>query len=128
MRAVRSRLKERERPFDERELVKEIDAQAGRCQRGHNLAQAVAPAVLELLGDLRAAVRIRALRGEADWLGMTEVGIPKPQVSHAVAVIEDPSDGMDLGDVEEAAGFDEMSGDFAHRSMSGNQPSTPREV
>src|SRR5437762_3999894 len=111
MRAVRSRLEKRNRPFGEREFVQEVDVQSGRGQRGHDLAHPVAPAVLDLLGDLRVAVRIRALRRKTDWLDMTEVGISKPKVSNTVAVIEDPSDRMDLGDVKKAAGLDEMSGD-----------------
>src|SRR5437762_2294044 len=111
MRAVRSRLEKRNRPFGEREFVQEVDVQSGRGQRGHDLAHPVAPAVLDLLGDPRVAVRIRALRRKTDWLGMTEVRIAKPEVVHSLVVVEDLSDRVDLGDVKKAAGLDEMSGD-----------------
>jgi len=42
---------------------------------------------------------------------VAEVGIAKAQVTHALVVVEDLRDRVDLGDVEEATGPDEMSGD-----------------
>ena len=71
----------------------------------------MAPAVLELLPHGRVAIGVGPFRGDGDGLGVAEVGIAKAQVVHALVVIEDLRDRVDLGDVEETTGPDEMSGD-----------------
>ena len=62
-------------PLEERVLDERLDPQPGVDQRGHDLAEAVVPAVLGLLADVGRRVRVRALDREGQRLVVLPVRI-----------------------------------------------------
>ena len=105
-------LEEVELPVDERVLAERVDPQAGLDERGHDLAEAVVPAVLLGHGDRGVRIGIRADVVEGERRPVLPVRVDEPQLArlHAL-VLERVRDRVDLRDVEATAGSHEMGDD-----------------
>jgi hypothetical protein len=102
----------RQLPVAEIELVEELDLQAGVDERGDDLAQRVVPAVLHQAGGGRRPIGVGADDVEPQWSFVGPVGVGEAQFARADPVVcPDLGDRVDLGDVEPAAGPDEVCGD-----------------
>ena len=74
-------------PVEERVLDERLDPQAGVDQRGDDLAEAVVPAVLGLLADVRVRVGVRALDLEDQRLRVLPVRVAQAQLARLDALV-----------------------------------------
>ena len=93
-------------------LDERLDPQPGVDQRGHDLAEAVVPAVLGLLADIGRRVGVRALHREGQRLVVLPVRVAEAELAggHAL-VLEHLRDRVDLRDEEPPARGEEMGDD-----------------
>ncbi len=80
--------------------MEELEPEARVCERGHNLAQRVVPAVRDEPVRRRIRIGVGAVLLEAERVAMRPVGIRRAQLSgHDALDREDLRDGVDLGQI-----------------------------